>query len=283
MKKLFSRFLRRDQEMRWSTAISDYLGIPEEEIVKSLGEESGYQKQDKTDFAKKYDRGQSIVTTINRDAEKTGNLSGSWSELKYVAIKQEWLNFRRLELIRDKIIPLMDQNIGKRKAVVMDYGCGTSLFGRLLLKKHLKYYLTLCDVDGYHSRFAFQECRKLSPQTDRIIVTGDDFIPVFDKKYDFIYCLSVLEHIPNALAVIKALKNALAEGGFLLETFGGETGKSPSSDSADSEKAWASRDDCFDYLLENFFLKDGQLPDKNDSGHFLSDETFRLWESKTKD
>jgi SAM-dependent methyltransferase len=273
--------MRRKSRKEWADDVCRYLGISRQEAIRALGERTGHTQEDKIEFSKKYDGGHRSITLINREAENKRELTKAWTQLRYVAIRQEWAAFKRYDHIKDQIVPLIGEYVRStskgRSPSILDYGCGTSLLGRLLLARYPHYLLTLCDADGYHFRFALSECRKLNPATDYLVVEGDDFVPAFSNKFDFIYSWTVLEHIPNVLQVAKALADSLQEGGCLLETFGGETGKKPPDDSADSAKAWDQRNDFFYYMTANFELMEGSLPEKNEKGNRIEDQNYRVW------
>jgi trans-aconitate methyltransferase len=163
---------------------------------------------------------------------------------------------------------------------VLDYGCGTSLFGRVLLNRHPDWSLWLCDVDGYHLQFALSECRRMNPATQVCIAPPGTAVPAFPAGLDVIHAFACFEHIPNVYDVLCGLWAALKPGGHLLETFAGETGCEPPADSSDAASAWAQRDACFTFLLQNGALVDGSLPPLTAGGHYAEDEQLRVWRKR---
>ncbi len=269
-------------KLKWYEKVAEYLCIPYEEVIKSLGLKSGYTQKDKIIFSEKYDGGNRIITTINRKAELDGRWIEVWKDLKYIAIVQEFMGFKRINEIWYNILPLIKKLKYSDKLKILDYGCGTSIFGRLLLEKYPEVKLTLCDSDGYHFRFGLEECKKLSNLTKGIKITSIYELPKLDEKYDFIYCYTVLEHIPNSLQVLKYLCSYLRIGGIFLESYGGKTGDDPVDNSADSIQAWNQRDDCFDYLysLKDLVQISGEIIEKSNDSHYPESGRYRVWQLK---
>ncbi len=282
LRKIISPKLKK---YKWYEKIAKYLDIPRDEVIKSLGKRSGYTQEDKIDFSEKYDNGRRVINTINRKAEKEGKWIESWGSLKYVAIVQEFFGFQRIRLIKKKILPIIKKIKQSNKLKVLDYGCGTSVFGRLLLEKYPNTDLTLCDVDGYHFRFGLEECRKLNKLVKGVNIKSPKELPRFNDKFDFIYCFVVLEHIPNVFEIVKFLINTLRRGGIFLETYSGKTGERPHENSADSESAWDQRDVCFDYLysLKDLIQITGKKLVKSRDNHYPKTNELRCWQCKSLD
>jgi SAM-dependent methyltransferase len=269
----------------WSRAISRYLGLSEREVVASLGTATGHSQEDKTTFSERYDAGQRMVTLVNRDAEARGCLSEAWGKLKYVAIRQEYNGFTRREWLETSAIPRVLERFAAarqkgRVPHLLDFGCGTSLFGRLFLLREPSCRLTLCDVDGFHIRFALHECRRLNPCTEAVFAGGDNVVPAFPCDLDVVFSYTAFEHIPNVLDVAKALYGVIRGGGWLFETYAGETGQEPPPDSADSARAWQQRDSVFEFLRANCELEGGELPPRNAAGHYVADSVMRIWRKR---
>lgn len=140
--------------------------------------------------------------------------------------------------------------------------------------------MALCDINGYHFRFALEECKKLNPSTKGIEITSTINTPPLEDNYDFIYCYAVLEHIPNSLQVVKFLCEHLENNRIFLETYGGRTGDIPDDLSADSKSAWDQRDKCFDYLYssKNLIQVCGKKLIKENDGHYPQSKNFRCWQ-----
>ncbi len=266
---------------RWSEAISQYLEIPEDEIIKAVGKNSGYTNAEKIAFSEKYDNGKRFIHLLNSEAEDNRKLTAGWAALKSTAIKQEWLNFNRYDTFAKALIPdtlkILQAEKTKEKLRIIDYGCGTSLFARLLIKKFKNCEILLCDVDGYSLNFAAHELSAKGFTPEVIKVDSDNFVPKISNQVNFIYCFATFEHIANPLDVVESLTKSLKNKGHILESFGGETGKIPDKDSSDSRAAWDARDDYFEYLLTNYQLKKGKLPPKNDEGHYKDEIGYRIW------
>ncbi len=92
---------------------------------------------------------------------------------------------------------------------ILDVGTGTSALPSLLMNCGFK--VTAIDKkEGYWQNFCNYHFA---------IVKDDIRKSKMIKKFDFINCISVLEHIPNADEAINGMFNLLKPNGFLLLTF----------------------------------------------------------------
>ncbi len=95
----------------------------------------------------------------------------------------------------------------------MEYGCGTGLLGFSLLP-HFK-NMTFCDssqgmmseVEGKIKKSGYKNCNTILIDIEKPLDTS--------IKYDCIFNLMVLHHIPDAEEIIKKWAESLNEGGYL--------------------------------------------------------------------
>jgi trans-aconitate methyltransferase len=95
------------------------------------------------------------------------------------------------------------------KGHILDIGPGISSWPHLLY--NCGYKIKAIDrIDGYWGSFFNRHFK----------ITKDDITnPKTQEKYQFITCLSVLEHIPDHRAALKNMYNLLEDGGYLILSF----------------------------------------------------------------
>jgi len=281
------------KDCRWYEEISAYLGLSQE-LVEMVGcrikEESNLAKA-----AEKYGgqdvflaRRSAAKQAIQEQFPRIGTIeitdlaedeikSASWSDNIIVAIRQERTGYELIHIFDQIIKGVIIQKLkSKRKLRVLDYGCGTSLFGRYLAEIfNEKLEIILSDIDGYHFRFARERLRKFTSNCTffpirNVRKTDFDFGPL-----DLIYCYTVFEHLPNVLGVMNNFINHLDSGGVLIETYTGQSGEKPHK--SDTVNAYQNRDRNLDFLRDNLELLYGKMPDRTAGSRYANDESVRYW------
>ncbi len=93
---------------------------------------------------------------------------------------------------------------------VLDVGTGTSALPHLL--RNCGFHVTAIDkIEGYWTGDFFNR--------HYYIINDDITRTKLSKQFDFITCISVLEHIPDYNEAIKGMFDLLKPGGYLLLTF----------------------------------------------------------------
>lgn len=91
-------------------------------------------------------------------------------------------------------------------AQVLDAGCGDGNYVLHMAERYPHLHVTGVDI---------MEFRGSCPFPNATLVQGD-LVHLADREcYDFIYCIDVLEHIPNNIKVLKNISGALKQGGYL--------------------------------------------------------------------
>ena len=164
---------------------------------------------------------------------------------------------------------------------VLDFGCGTTLFGRLVAERYPDIELMLCDINGFHFRFAAHRTR---------VFLGNVRLFPIDDPYDncknfgpldLIYCYTVFEHLPNTGKVIKHFVRCLKPGGVLIETYTGHSKRTPHK--SDTWSSYLERDINLDYLKKNLHLLYGVFPNKGSDGSYEEGGSTRFWIKKPFD
>tara|TARA_B100000575_G_scaffold281687_1_gene272578 strand:+ start:285 stop:1184 length:900 start_codon:yes stop_codon:yes gene_type:complete len=139
---------------------------------------------------------------------------------------------------------------------ILEYGCGIAPLANSLLKYSIKSKLSIAiaDIKQINSHFAKW---RLSNTVKYI-----DLLPYkknITDKYDKIFLITVMEHLPNPLEVIMELKNSLNDNGLIIFDYILSEGTG-----LDTKEALDQRNDVLDYINDNFVITYGTL-NKNQS------------------
>lgn len=105
------------------------------------------------------------------------------------------------------------ENIKNINLNILDAGCGISFFPDYLDDNKNNVNLTLLD-NAYNVKKFYQENKKFNFLFDSLIDLGK-----LENKYDLIYSVSTIEHIPNYYKVIDEIYDNLKINGDFLLTF----------------------------------------------------------------
>ncbi len=140
-----------------------------------------------------------------RKPSTPAQVSHYYSSVDYTA---ELLHYHNLDSRRDSDLDIMIEVRGKnREARVLDYGCGIGVIGFMLQDAMPKLTVELYDLPCPALDFG----REFNVSRKRPV----EFVNTFDiqhRKYDFIICNDVLEHLPDELlgGTIDFLQSRLA-------------------------------------------------------------------------
>jgi SAM-dependent methyltransferase len=111
---------------------------------------------------------------------------------------------------------MMEAKRTDSKLRLLDAGCGFGQYDRFILRSLPGVKIDAVDVKQDYlddCRFFFEKDIK----KNRISFEEMDLLaPNFDKKYNMVLCVDVLEHIEEDVLVMKNLQEALKPGGFFL-------------------------------------------------------------------
>lgn len=108
--------------------------------------------------------------------------------------------------LNDWILSRIEPYIGER---ILEVGCGVGTFTRRLVK-----HGEVVAIDPWPA--AVSRCRELVGRDARVELGGIEDFELDDSGFDTIVCLNVLEHIPDDLHALAAMRSGLRKGGFLL-------------------------------------------------------------------
>jgi len=204
--------------------------------------------------------------------------SSSWKDYIFVCINGErrcFQNMRFYDWIIHSIVKPRLQHTDSLK--IMDYGCGSSLFTRLL-SQDFPHKVTTISADVSKPAVEFSVARN-----SRYNLNGSQGVLIEDvmsfpdvSGIDLTLANTVFEHLPNSAYQIEQLVKSLSKSGVLVENYVGHSQATPhKSDTFDSYK---SRDRNLDMLRDQLTLVYGSLPEKRD-GIYMESSKTRVWVS----
>ena len=116
----------------------------------------------------------------------------------------------------------------KTAEYVLEYGCGVApiTYGVLKYCNFKNTEFTIADIRQFTYHFAKW---RLSPYRNVSFVDiKPDTLPNFSDKFDVVFLMAVLEHLPNPLQVVKHIYTCMEDKGYLIfdyiKSAGGEVG-----------------------------------------------------------
>ncbi len=135
---------------------------------------------------------------------------------------------------------------------ILEYGCGiapaTEFFLNYSLKRNLK--ITIADIKQINTHYA----QFLYGKNVELILIEPFKNPIINKKFDKIILITVLEHLPDPLTVIKNLTNSLNKNGILIFDYIKSEGNG-----LDTIEAVKERKNILSFIEKNYYLLKGQL------------------------
>ncbi len=104
------------------------------------------------------------------------------------------------------------------QSIVVDVGSGVTFFPFSIAR--LGYQVICTDIDSICERDLFLACSCVphSPGKVDFMLIKNDNIPVGDSQCDAVYCISVIEHIPDFKKLITEMTRILKPGGLCIVT-----------------------------------------------------------------
>lgn len=103
---------------------------------------------------------------------------------------------------------------------ILDAGSGITFFPYYLKNRWPSASVTCCDYDNSLNRVFSHVGESLPPQSQLAFqCTPLQKLPFDDKRFSILYCISVLEHTTDYLAIIREFHRVLRPGGLFLATF----------------------------------------------------------------
>lgn len=142
---------------------------------------------------------------------------------------------------------------------VLEYGCGLAPITTSLLRAKLdKFNFTIADIKGFTYAYAKY---LLDPRQVEFVDVVPFESPSFKHKFDTVFLMTVLEHLPNPLDVVMNLTEAIKNEGYLVFDYilGDGAG-------LDTEAGIAERSSVLGYIRDNFDIVHGSLKEQESMG-----------------
>ena len=143
----------------------------------------------------------------------------------------------------------------RRGGRVAEYGCGTApiLDGLARWYRHLNVHLVGADIPHLLFHFARWKFRD-APFVTMVPIGPNDDAPL-PGRYDTIFCLEVLEHLPRPIPVLAHLHEVLEPAGYLIFDYIRSDGTG-----LDTASSLRDRIPALRFLLEHFEIVEGEVP-----------------------
>lgn len=131
-----------------------------------------------------------------------------------ISFGKEWSKFYRfndeeIKAIGDEYFDIVTSEILHPDSIVLDIGCGTGRWTKYMAPK-VSFVEAVDPSDSvYAADFFLQGVKNV-----RLTQAGIDEIPFKDESFDFVMCIGVLHHLPNAFLSMKKCLEKLKPGGF---------------------------------------------------------------------
>lgn len=125
-------------------------------------------------------------------------------------VKNVYLNIFKInlvgEFIRFKYIKNLFDKMEKEPEEILDAGCGGGLYSSYLSKRYPNSKITACDINNNIKRV-----------DDNVTFLIKDLLSLeYERKFDLIICVDVIEHIANDEKVIENFSTSLRDRGSLV-------------------------------------------------------------------
>jgi SAM-dependent methyltransferase len=277
---------RNIRTARWHEEISEYFGL-EPNVLEAIAPRSRQPVEDvrirqlevmdrvMVDFMDEDSRAllgkvQTAAAEDLSDLER----SSSWRNYIFVCINGERMCFQRFWLYEKIIECAVRPSLSHKQMTILDYGCGCSLFTRLLNQDFPGQVKTIsADVCKYAVEFAMARNQLYDSGAEGFLIEDVMSAPEY-RGIDLILANNVFEHLPNSTVQIQSLIDALAPGGFLIENYPGDPNEvPPKSDTLNSHR---NRSRNLDMIKDSLQLIEGELPEKKGDTYGLDPGT-RIW------
>jgi len=143
----------------------------------------------------------------------------------------------------------------RRGSRVAEYGCGTAPILFALARRYRHLDLALVGADIPHLLFHFARWRFRDDRFVTMVSVNPSDDAALPGRYDTIFCLEVLEHLPRPLPVLRHFVDVLDPGGLLIFDYVRSEGKG-----LDTPTALRDRDAALRFILNRFEIVQGQVP-----------------------
>jgi len=138
---------------------------------------------------------------------------------------------------------------------VAEYGCGTAPILFALARRYRHLDLALVGADIPHLLFHYARWRFRDDPFVTMVPIRTEADAALPGRYDVIFCLETLEHVPRPVAVLRHFLDVLEPGGLLIFDYIRSEGTG-----LDAPGALRDRDAALRLILESFEVVAGAVP-----------------------
>lgn len=143
----------------------------------------------------------------------------------------------------------------RRGSRVAEYGCGTAPMLTALARRYRHLDLALVGADIPHLLFHYARWRfRGDPFVTMVPIKPGDDMPL-PGRYDAIFCMEVLEHVPRPLATLRHFADVLLPGGVFVFDYVRSEGTF-----LDSATSLRERDAALRFIIDRFEIVQGVVP-----------------------
>jgi 2-polyprenyl-3-methyl-5-hydroxy-6-metoxy-1,4-benzoquinol methylase len=137
---------------------------------------------------------------------------------------------------------------------IVEYGCGTAPILTAFARHYRHRNLKLVGADIPHLLFHYARWKmRAMPYVTMVPIAPEDDAPL-SGRFDTVFCLEVLEHLPRPLPVLRHLHEVLTPGGYLVFDYIRSDGKG-----LDTAAALRDRIPALEFILEHFSVVEGHV------------------------
>lgn len=146
-----------------------------------------------------------------------------------------------------------------RRGRIAEYGCGAAPIVGALARSYRHLDLQLVGADIPHLLFHYARWKfRAAPFVTMVPIAADDDRPL-PGRYDVVFCLETLEHVPRPLEVLRHFHDILATGGHLVFDYIRSEGKG-----LDTATALRDRIPALQFVLDRFEVVKGRVTTDGD-------------------
>ncbi|MFA4826216.1 MAG: class I SAM-dependent methyltransferase [Methanoregula sp.] len=146
------------------------------------------------------------------------------------------------------------KNYIRRANQILEYGCGVAPITQSCLRFSIKEQqcFTIADIRSFSFHYAKYQLSKFEKVT---FIDIPPHKPVqFPKKFDLVFLMTVIEHLPDPLEVLQGITNNLNDDAILIFDFVKSEGKG-----LDTIEALRQRKEVLDFINSNYSLISGKF------------------------
>ncbi|MFA6427530.1 MAG: methyltransferase domain-containing protein [Candidatus Magasanikbacteria bacterium] len=135
---------------------------------------------------------------------------------------------------------------------VLEYGCGAApIVSSLINDKKINFKFTIADIPQFTYHYAKWRLKQFGVKCVDCIPNS---LPKLEDTFNIIFLITVLEHLPDPLAVVQHLTRHLEEGGYLCFDFILSKG-----DGLDTSQALRERGQVLKFIRDNYEIVEGKI------------------------